>query len=515
LLKKIIISVFFLSVFIAAASAQRDAGLTGRFAPKDGETLLFAGQNNSSSDGYVKAAKSVPAGFMIYTSLNDLSGLDENADFGAGRTSGRYILEKYPGAALQIGLYLVNSLDAVIDGSLDANIEKLGKWIKNAKVPVFLRIGYEFDYRENAYDPEKYVKAYRHIVDKLDAVKVRNAAYVWHSYASLNPRGIEAWYPGDEYVDWCAISYFANPQWIPMVKFVQKHSKPLMIAESAPMLGPELKEENKIAWYNKLFGFVETNNVKALCYINADWDSMQMFADRGWGNSRIEASKEITELWNQKTSEKRFVKLKELYGAIDFNPEPNVLIIFCHPDSKNSSNAGILDRVKSTLAKNGIKYEVRDLYSMKFNPVVSASELKGLKNHQVSKEGEREQKLIKEADVVIFIYPIWWGTTPAMLKGYIDKVFSISFAVQSGDKNGVHSIKYKDAYIFNTMGMSKDSFEERHFGELYEKTFDDAVLSTAGFKVVEHKYFWSLPTDDDNLKKSYLDEVEETVNTIG
>ncbi|MCL2334453.1 MAG: NAD(P)H-dependent oxidoreductase [Endomicrobia bacterium] len=513
MIKKIFISAVLVFVSVSLSCA-RDICLAGRFIPKDGKTLLFAGQTNSDSDAYVKAAKSVPAGFMIYTSLAQLDGLDENADFGTGETSGKHILSNYPGAALQIGLYLVNSLDAVIDGSLDANIEKLGKWIKAAKVPVFLRIGYEFDFPENGYDPDKYVKAYRHIADKLDDMKVTNAAYVWHSYASLNPRGIEAWYPGDEYVDWCAISYFANPQWIPMVKFAQRHSKPLMIAECAPMLGLDLKKENKVAWHNKLFRFIESNNVKALCCINSDWDATAMFGDKGWGNSRIDDTAEITELWIKNTSDKRFVQLKDMPAAVGFNPVGSVLIIFCHPDNKNSSNAAILGRIKSVLEKNEIKYAVRDLYSMKFNPALSKSELAGLKNKKYSKEVLREQKLIKDAGAVIFIYPIWWGTTPAMLKGYIDRVFSISFAADSKDSGGIHSIKYKDAYVFNTMGMSKDAFEERNFGQLYEKTFDDGALSVAGFNVVKHKYFWSLPTDDDTLMKSYLDEVEKTVGAI-
>ncbi|MCL2484910.1 MAG: glycoside hydrolase family 26 protein [Endomicrobia bacterium] len=307
---KIFCSFLALLLFISVVSA-RDIELTGRFIPPAGKTYIFGGQNNADSDSFVKINKRVPFGFMIYTPLSTLDGLEKDVDFGAGKTSGRHILKKYPGAALQIGLYLVGDLQAVIDGDFNENIIKFADWIKKAGIPIFLRIGYEFDYPANGYEPELYIKAYKIIVDKFDELEVKNVSYVWHSYASMNPRGIEAWYPGDEYVDWCAISYFESPQWIPMLKFSQKHNKPLMIAECAPMLGSYLKPERKFEWYEKLFRFIEKYDVKALCYINTDWNKLPMFANYNWGNSRLDASKEIKKFWLGQMSDERFVFRKQ------------------------------------------------------------------------------------------------------------------------------------------------------------------------------------------------------------
>ncbi|MDR1940725.1 MAG: glycoside hydrolase family 26 protein [Endomicrobium sp.] len=287
----------------------REVSMTGRFVANDAQTLIFCGQNNQDSDDFVKTCGRIPAGFMVYTSLSDLSGLNSLADFGAGETSADYILKKYPKTSLQIGLYLVNALEGVAEGSFDKNIDELADYIKKAQVPVFLRIGYEFDYPDNGYEPDLYVKAYRKIVDKFDASGVKNAAFVWHSYAAMNPKGIERYYPGDEYVDWCAISYFASPQWIPMLKFSQKHNKPLMIAECSPVSDANLKESGKLDWYKKLFSFIENNNIKALCYINADWNSQPMFENYGWGNCKIDSSPEIKSFWLEKTADKRYVFL--------------------------------------------------------------------------------------------------------------------------------------------------------------------------------------------------------------
>jgi hypothetical protein len=314
---KKIVSIVFCFLFITSfAFAQRKADLTGRFVPPDNNTLLFCGQNNTDSKEFVEINKKVPAGFMIYTSLQNLEGLNEDVEYGTGQMSADFILTNYKKAALQIGLFLVGSLDSVIDGSLDDNIKKLGEWIKKANVPVFLRIGYEFDLPENCYDPELYKQAFRYIVEKFDEQKVKNVAYVWHSYAIYNTRKIEQWYPGDEYVDWVAISYFANPQWFPMVQFAKEHNKPLMIAECSPTLGTNATEADKIKWYRILFKFIQSKNVKALCYINGNWDEQSMFEQYAWGNGKLNVSENITNFWLENINNERFVNSDKLYKVI-------------------------------------------------------------------------------------------------------------------------------------------------------------------------------------------------------
>lgn len=72
--------------------------------------------------------------------------------------------------------------------------------------------------------------------------------------------------------------------------------------------------------------------------------------------------------------------------------------------------------------------EVKELYlgELKFNPA-------GTMNHTPSPELESDlvkaQESIKWADHLVFVYPIWWGTIPALLKGFIERVFLPGFAV--------------------------------------------------------------------------------------
>jgi len=237
---------------------------------------------------------------MVYTGVHDFGNV---ADFD-------YLLKKYPRCAVQIGLYMVDSLDRVNNGECDDNIKRLGEWIKSSHRPVYLRVGYEFDLPANKYEPGKYVNAFRHVHDKLDDMGVTNVAYVWHSYAAGAPR-IEDWYPGDGYVDWIAVSFFAQPvgQMVMVAEYAQRKGKPLMIAESTPYgVGIGRGQESWDKWFAPCFGFIEKYRIKAFCYIDWDWESQPMFQGQGWGDCRIQANDLVKARWLATTGSERFLK---------------------------------------------------------------------------------------------------------------------------------------------------------------------------------------------------------------
>ena len=136
-------------------------------------------------EGYLKLVDPSPAGFMIYTNTARPTGLDKRINVGAGECYAEHFTrdERYKNTVLQLGLYMVNDLEAINNGKRDKQIEKIGNWIKSADRPVYLRIGYEFDGPWNHYDPKAYVRAYRKIAGKLREMKVDNVSLVWSSAA--------------------------------------------------------------------------------------------------------------------------------------------------------------------------------------------------------------------------------------------------------------------------------------------------------------------------------------------
>ncbi len=84
------------------------------------------------------------------------------------------------------------------------------------------------------------------------------------------------------------------------------------------------------------------------------------------------------------------------------------------------------------LEKLGHQHRTCDLYRMGFNAVLSAEELAADGTScPVSTDVSLAQDDIRWADALTVIYPLWWLSMPAIMKGYIDRVFSRGFAYES------------------------------------------------------------------------------------
>lgn len=267
------------------------------YTPPLGRALLIIGQDlgaigglKNYEEGYTDNINILPSGLTTYTNLIDLEGLETTANWGAGDINANELMQeaKYLNSVLSIGLWLNNSnLFEIPRGLHDDNILRLAEWIKEQKRPVFLRIGYEFDGAWNGYDPDRYVATWRYIVDKFETAEVNNYATVWQS-ATYRQNDWINWYPGNEYVDWFGISYF-EPNHSVIENFLNMarcHHKPIMIAEATPR-GFDLQEvDGELvwdSWFAPFFQFIYHNNdvVRAVSYINVDWNSQSMWANEG------------------------------------------------------------------------------------------------------------------------------------------------------------------------------------------------------------------------------------------
>lgn len=117
------------------------------------------------------------------------------------------------------------------------------------------------------------------------------------------------------------------------------------------------------------------------------------------------------------------------------------IVILCHPDA-NSFNASVAATYCESVRENGQQAILRDLYRMNFDPVLKGSERPGSRNFAITPSIAQELELISDAAVIVFIYPIWFGSAPAMFKGYVERVLGAGFsfsAVRDRDFNDVLS----------------------------------------------------------------------------
>ena len=156
------------------------------------------------------------------------------------------------------------------------------------------------------------------------------------------------------------------------------------------------------------------------------------------------------------------------------------LIVYAHPDTGGHCSA-ICQVVHGFFSSHKLDYEFIDLYRIGFDPVLPAQEHYTRGHFKKSPQIESFQKKVKEADRLVFIYPVWWGTMPAIMKGFFDRVFTSHFAFRyvNGIPRGL--LKGKKALVLITSGANV--FLSRAFqGGRPVKNIRNDILGFCGVK---------------------------------
>ncbi len=182
------------------------------------------------------------------------------------------------------------------------------------------------------------------------------------------------------------------------------------------------------------------------------------------------------------------------------------LIVYAHPNPA-SLNHFFKQIVVETLENSNQEIVVRDLNEINFNPVLSLDDMNGQRMGQVVADVSKEQDFIKWSDRIIFIYPIWWTGMPAIMKGYIDRVFSYGFAYRydQGIQKGLFT--GKKAIIINSHGKSNEEYAESGIDKALALTSDKGIFNYCGFEIEQHFYF-------DKADRASLENISEWENQI-
>lgn len=160
------------------------------------------------------------------------------------------------------------------------------------------------------------------------------------------------------------------------------------------------------------------------------------------------------------------------------------LIIYCHPYQK-SLNHAVLQAVENNLSQKQIQYTIIDLYQEKFQPIYDLEELRLFHTGETHDPlVEKYLDLLKKAQGVIIITPIWWNSIPGMLKGFIDKVMKEGEGLShTVSKMGIHGCltNLTHAYVLTT-STSPTIYFKLFMGNSIKKIFISKTLRQLGVK---------------------------------
>jgi NAD(P)H dehydrogenase (quinone) len=234
-----------------------------------------------------------------------------------------------------------------------------------------------------------------------------------------------------------------------------------------------------------------------------------------------------------------------------------ILTIYAHPEPKSFCHA-VLEQFTKGLADAGHTNETIDLYAIGFDPVLKKRDLpnwlpdenapdvveKVVKNRilasnaglfqrflvwwmfhkknpleivtKLKQRGPREirvhQEKVASAEALVFISPVWFVGFPAILKGWIERVFTLGFAFSltsagwHGDLQGrIPLLNHKKALIINTTIFNEAAYQEG-LGAAMKLLIDDFALHYPGIEKVEHVYFYAVNMADEKTLQNYLEQ---------
>jgi NAD(P)H dehydrogenase (quinone) len=217
-----------------------------------------------------------------------------------------------------------------------------------------------------------------------------------------------------------------------------------------------------------------------------------------------------------------------------------VLIVYAHPEP-TSLNGSLKDFVAQRLRRAGHQVEVSDLYAMGWKAVVEAADFldidasepfhpekassHGYATGTQTEDIAAEQRKLLDADLVILQFPLWWFSMPAILKGWVDRVFAYGLAYgvgehsdqKWGDRYGEGMFKGKRAMLIVTTGGWAPHYSERGInGKMDHLLFpiNHGILHYPGFEVLPPYVIYQTGKMDETRYRHTVEELGARLDNI-
>ncbi len=190
-------------------------------------------------------------------------------------------------------------------------------------------------------------------------------------------------------------------------------------------------------------------------------------------------------------------------------------VILAHPYEK-SFNHAIFAAATAALRARGISVFAHDLYAEGFDPVLTRAEL-GKEETQDPLAARYIRELVA-SDLLVFIHPNWWGQPPAIMKGYIDRVFRPPYAYDyetgaAGSTEIAQKLVGKIGIVFNTSNTDEVR-ENEYFHDPLEHEWLKCVFGFCGIERRSRRMFRVVAESGAEERARWLEMVRDDIEAF-
>ncbi len=174
------------------------------------------------------------------------------------------------------------------------------------------------------------------------------------------------------------------------------------------------------------------------------------------------------------------------------------LIIVANPNT-DSFSFGIANKYKELALLKHHQVKMIDLYrdnnQQPFHYFINTEK------EEVTKEMKYFQEKILWADELVFVFPVWWGSMPAILKNFFDWNFNSGFAFKYVNSRPKGLLTNKTVKVFTTAGTPTLIYTLSGAKRRLKNTFKKQIFEFCGMKLVEFNLLGGMNTKNVNTQK--------------
>ena len=185
----------------------------------------------------------------------------------------------------------------------------------------------------------------------------------------------------------------------------------------------------------------------------------------------------------------------------------NIYVLIGHQHQGSFCHA-IVSTAIEELEAAGHEVVYHDLYAENFDPMLPHDEIP--KDAPVDPVVEQHCREIKAADGFVIVHPNWWAMPPAILKGWLDRVFRQGVVYQFGPGGVETLLDGKRAVVLTTSNTPRED-ELRLYGDPLENLWKTCVFGMCGVEEFYRRNFESIIMSTPEQRKEWLDEVRSII----
>lgn len=164
-------------------------------------------------------------------------------------------------------------------------------------------------------------------------------------------------------------------------------------------------------------------------------------------------------------------------------------VIVGHPNAQSFTRS-VANAYAQAVGAIGHQALVRDLYTLRFDPCMKPGELPGAPGFAPAPDVVDERAAIGDADVFVFVYPLWFNGPPAIVKGYMERVFGMGFGY--GERRGGANpplLSGRKLLSFTSSGAPSQWLQRQDSWEAIRILFDRHFAAVCGLSELDHVHF--------------------------